>query len=238
MISSGVLVAGEHVGVGHPRHGAIGITLPAAVAGRLHAHQSGILPVLHVADQLAVLDQHVVGRRRALVVDGDRAAAVVDRAVIDHGNALGRDLLAEQPGEGRRLLAVEVAFQAMADRLMQHDARPAGGEHDVHRARPALRRRFEIDQRLAQRLVGAETPAFLGEECIEGRATADAVAAGLLPVAFADDDGDVDAGHRAHVGNAVAIGAQDVDDLPARGDRRGHLPHLGILGAQIRRRSR
>ena len=45
-----------------------------AVAGRLHAHQPRVLPVLHVADKDAVLDQHGAVGRRALVVDRQRAA--------------------------------------------------------------------------------------------------------------------------------------------------------------------
>ena len=153
MISSGVHVAGRHVGVGHARHRLVRIGFAPAVAGRLHAHQPGVLAVLHVADQLAVLDQHVAAGRRAFVVDGERAAPLGDGAVIDDGDALGGDLLAHQAGEGRGLLAVEIAFQPVADGFVQHDARPAAGQHDVERAG---RRRdgLEIDQRLAQRLVG------------------------------------------------------------------------------------
>ncbi len=67
------------------------------------------------------------------------------------------DALAHQAGEGRRLLAVEVAFEPVADRLVQHDAGPAGAEHHVHLA-GRRRHRIEIDQRLAHRLVG-RTPA-------------------------------------------------------------------------------
>ena len=99
-----------------------------------HVHQPRVLAVLHVADQDAVLDQHGAVGRRALVVDRERAAAALDGAVVDHGDALGRHLLAHQAGKGRRPLAVEVAFEAVADRLVQHDAGPAGAEHDVHLA--------------------------------------------------------------------------------------------------------
>ncbi len=197
-----------------------------------HAHQPGVLPVLHVADELAVFDQHVVAGGRALVVDGDRAAAAVDRAVIDDGDAGGGDHLAEQAGKGRGLLAVEIAFQPVADGFVQHDARPAGAENDVHRAGRRVDR-FEIDERLAQRLVGAVLPVALGDEIAEADAPAAAVGAALLPVAFADDDGDVDARHRPDVAHAVAVGAQDIDDLPARGDRGRHLAHLVVLAAQI-----
>ena len=50
----------------------------------------GVLAVLHQADQRAVLDQHGALGRRALVVDGERAAAVGMRAVVDHGDAWAR----------------------------------------------------------------------------------------------------------------------------------------------------
>ncbi len=76
-----------------------------------------------------------------------------DGAVIDDGHALGRDLLAHQAGEGRGLLAVEIAFEPVADGFMQHHAGPAGAEHHVHFAGRG-RDRFQIDQRLAQRAVG------------------------------------------------------------------------------------
>ena len=133
-ISSGSDVAGEHEGVGHARHRDVGIGLAAAVAGRLHAHQPGVLPVLHVADEDAVLDQRGDAGRRALVVDGERAAAVGNRAVVDDGDARRGDALAHQAGEGALLLAVEVALEPVADRLVQQDARPAGAEHDVEGA--------------------------------------------------------------------------------------------------------
>jgi hypothetical protein len=74
-------------------------------------------------------------------------------AVVDHRHAFRRDLRAEQAGEGRCLLAVEVAFQPVADRLVQHDARPAGRQHDVEGAGRGGDRR-EVDQRLPQRLIG------------------------------------------------------------------------------------
>ena len=134
----------------------MGIGLAAAVAGRLHAHQAGVLPVLHVADEDAVLDQRRDAGGRALVVDGERAAAERDRAVVDHGDAGGGDALAHQAGEGALLLAVEVALEAVADRLVEEDARPAGAEHHVEGAGRGGDG-GEVDQRLAERLVDAPT---------------------------------------------------------------------------------
>ena len=70
----GIVLAREHEGVGHARHRQVRVALAAAVAGRRHAHQPRVQPVLQVAAQDAVLDQHGALRGRALVVDVERAA--------------------------------------------------------------------------------------------------------------------------------------------------------------------
>ena len=54
----GVVLAGEHEGVGHARQRDGGVALAAAVAGRRHLHEAAVQPVLQVAAQDAVLDQH------------------------------------------------------------------------------------------------------------------------------------------------------------------------------------
>ncbi|MGZ2439896.1 hypothetical protein ACVI55_002332 [Sinorhizobium medicae] len=120
----------------------------------------------------------------------------------------------------------------MSDRFMKHDAGPAGGKYDVHGARRRVDR-LQIDKRLPQCLVGSAFPAVLGDELTEAAPPADAEGSAFLPVALADHDGDVDPRHRPHVVDAVSIGSQNIHDLPARSDRRGYLPDLGLLGAQI-----
>src|SRR5260370_3013345 len=104
-------VATEHVGVGHARHGNVGIAFAAAVARGLDAHQSSIHRVLDVALEDAVLDQHIALAGAAFLLDVERAAAIGQRAVIQHGDALGSHALADAAAEGAGALAVEVAFQ-------------------------------------------------------------------------------------------------------------------------------
>ena len=111
------------------------IRLPPPVAGRRHSHEARIQPVLQVADQDAVLDQHRAVGRGAFVIHRQAAATIRHRAVIDHGHTGGSDPLAQQVRERRGLLAVEVAFQAVPDRLMQQNARPAGAQHYRHLTR-------------------------------------------------------------------------------------------------------
>ena len=210
---AGIVLAAEHEGVGHARHRRVGEALAAAVAGRRDAHQPGVEPVLDIALEDAVLDQHVALRRRALVVDGQRAAPVADRAVVDHGDAGRRDPLADPAGEGRGALAVEIALEAVADRLVQQHAGPAGAEHDRHLAG---RRgdRFEVHQRLGQRDVDRPVPGRRLEQIVVEIAAAEAVIAGLAPAVLLGDDLDVEPDQRPHVMGDEAVGADDVDHAP------------------------
>src|SRR6185369_13376247 len=69
-----IVAAAEHEGVGHAWHGCEGEALAASVAGRLDSHQPRVEPVLDIALEDSILDQHVAARRRAFVVDRQRAA--------------------------------------------------------------------------------------------------------------------------------------------------------------------
>ena len=151
-------------------------TCAAAVAGRLHAHQPGILPVLHVADQNAVLDQHGAVGRRAFVVDGQRAAPLAMVPSSTTVTPLAATCWPIRPAKAEVPLAVEIAFEPVADSLVQHHARPAGAEHDVNVAGRGGHG-VEIDQRLAQRLVDARAarrPSAMNS--LKALASADAVA--------------------------------------------------------------
>jgi hypothetical protein len=84
--------------------------------------------------QDAVFDQHIALAGIAFVVDVERAAPVGNGAVVQHRDALGRDALADASAECARALAVEVALQPVADRLVQQDAGPARPQHHRHLA--------------------------------------------------------------------------------------------------------
>ncbi len=119
----------------------------------------------------------------------------------------------------------------MADGLVQHDARPAAGQHDIEgagRSRDGL----EVDQRLPERFLGGMPPAVLDQEFAKGLASAHAIGATLLAVAIADHDRHVDADQRADVAHHLAVGTHDLDMLPGGGERGGNLAHARILGAQ------
>jgi hypothetical protein len=122
-------------------------------------------------------------------------------------------LLPDLAGEGRGLFAVEIAFEPVPDRLVQHDPGPARPEYDRHLARRGGHR-AEIDQRLAQRLVDLRSPMGRVEVIFVADAPAGTVRARLHPVAFADDDRNVEAHQRADVGGAAAIRPDDLHRLP------------------------
>src|SRR3546814_5092248 len=86
---------------------------------------SSDLAILHIIFQDAVLDQDILLRRGAFVVDGKRSASVHDAAIVDDRHAGRCHALADPAGEGRRALAVEVALQSVANRFVAQDAGPA-----------------------------------------------------------------------------------------------------------------
>ncbi len=169
---------------------------------------------------------------RSFVVHRERAAPFVHGAVVDDGDAGRSHALAHEAREGRGLLAIEVAFEAMADRLVEQNAGPAGPEHHLHLARWRRLGR-QVDQRLTERLVDAVPP--LARIDIGGIAApaARAMASYFLAVAFGRHDRDIEADERAHIEGLLAARAHDLDHLPFAGKRAGDLLHARILGARI-----
>ncbi len=145
-----IILARQHVGVGHARHRHGGVGFAAPVAGEWHTHQASVLLVLQIALEDTVLDQHVVATRRPLVIDGDGATPTRQGAIIDDGAVLGGHLLADATGKCGRALAVEIPLQTMTYRLVQQHARPAGAQHHWHGTGWRVYG-FQIDQCLTHR---------------------------------------------------------------------------------------
>ena len=152
MISSGSLVAAEHVGVGHARHRDGARTTRA---GRCRWARHPIRRAFRrpagsrcrMPSSISTL--RCVGLPSSSMLSEPRRSAM--RAVVDDGDARRGDALADAAAEGRRALAVEVALEAVADRLVQQHAGPARAEHHGHR--PGGRGpRLEVHQRLAHRV--------------------------------------------------------------------------------------
>ncbi len=194
----------------------MGVGFAAAIAGRRDAHQPGVEAILHIALEDAVLDQDIFLGRRAFVVDRQRAAAIEDAAIVDHGDARRGDALADAAGKGAGALAVEIAFQAMADRFMDQHARPAGAEQHGHLAGGGGDR-AEIDLGLGQRLVNGAVPDLGVHHLIIEIAAADTEHAGFAPAIFLQDDRDVEADERADVAGGETVGADDLDHRPTAG---------------------
>ncbi len=186
------------------------VAFAPAVAGERHLHQAGVELVLQIALEDALLDQRGSARRRAFVIDVDRTAARRDGAVVDHGAKLGGDLFADAVAERRGLLAVKVAFEAMADGFVQQYSRPARAEHHVHGSR---RRVFgaQVQHRLAHRFAGVALIIAAVDKEAELHPPAAAEAADLAVAVFFDDAGDVEARQRLDIADHHALRRRDED---------------------------
>ena len=204
----------------------MGERLTPTITGGLDAHQARIQGVLEISLEDAILDQHGAPRRIALVVDRQGTAPIGDGAVVNHRDALCRHALADTTRKRRAALAVEVAFQSVADGLVQQDARPAGTEHDRH---GAGRRRLgsQIYRGLMDGLAGVLVQPFVGEIAVIVAAATTGVAL-LAATTFDHDDGNGYAHERSHVGSQVAVRARHQDHFPGTGNMCHDLDDAGI----------
>ena len=203
----------------------------AAVAGWRNPHQARVELILHIAFQDAVFNQHVVLPRHAFIVDRQRTAAALQGAVIHHSAQFGSHQLPDLAAEHRGAAAVEVAFQAVTDRLMQQHARPTGAEHYRHRAR----RRGDggkVHQRHAHRFFGKYVGAHFTVHGFQKIVIAEtAAAAAGATFAFAvlfHQHADGKAHQRAHVCRQRAVGRRDQHLLIHAGDAGADFLHAGI----------
>src|SRR5690606_15995727 len=193
-----IALPGQHVGVGHARHRQVRVGLGATVIGGRHAHQAGVELVLDIALEVAVLLPHTAVGAAALVVHAEPTPTPLQGALVDSGAQLGGDLLPDPSAVGGAALAVEVALQTVADRLVQQYPGPARA-HDHRHAAGGSSDRIQVHHRLAHRLprVG-HGPLFSLEEAVVG-ASATAEAAALAAAVVFDDDADVESYQRAHI---------------------------------------
>src|SRR5690606_33038219 len=217
-----IAFAGQHVGVGHPWHRQVRIGFAPTVARGRDAHQPRIQLVLDVALEHAVLDQRGALGRRTFVIDAERTTAPRQGAVVDDGAQWRGHLLADAPAVGGTALAVEVAFQPVADGLVQQHAGPARPQY--HRQRAGRRRhRFEVDQRLAQRLAGIAHGAVFTQEVLVAATPATTLATALAPTVLLDDHADVETHQRTDIRGHATIEARHQNVLP---DARQAYRHL------------
>ena len=207
----GIPVAVEHVGVGHPRHRHMRVRLAPCVAGGRHAHQPRVQRVLDVTSENAILDQHAALRRIALVVHVQRTAAIGNCAVVDHRHAWRCDTLADAAGKSGAALAIEIAFEPVANGFMQQNTRPARPQHHRHRA-GRRRPRRQIGHGLVHRLGRVVAQDVVGK--IGVVETSAAAGAALFAAAIVlGDDLQRQPDQRTHVRGQHAVGTRDQHDF-------------------------
>src|SRR4029077_10401295 len=91
----------------------------------------GAQTIVHVPDELALLDERRGARLVAFVVDVDRSARLEKRRVVDDVAQLARDDVAHLSGVVARALAVEVRLETVTDGFVEEDAAVARREDDL-----------------------------------------------------------------------------------------------------------
>ena len=112
---------------------------------------------------------------------------------------------------------------------MQQHPVPAGAEDDIHFARRAGAR-LQIDQGLAQGLLGLGAPAVRGDPGLEAGPPAGAREAGLPASIALDGDLDIDTRQRAHIADQPSVRPEDLHGPLLAGERRHHLHNPRIPG--------
>ena len=225
------MLAAQHERIGHARHGQMRKGLTPAIARHRHLHQPCIQRILQIALQHAVLDQHVALRGIALVIDIERTAPVRQRAVIQHRHPLGRHPLTNAPGKHRRLLAVEIALQPVAHRLVQQHPGPARPQHHAQHA-TRRRPRLQIHQRLPHRLVHIGEHPFV-REIIQIETATTACMALLAPAVLLDDHLHRNPHQRPHIRRQHPVRTHHHHHVMLGGQTCHHLRHPRILAARI-----
>ncbi len=226
-----IVLTRQHVGVGHAGHRHGGVGFAATVASERPPHQTGILLVLQVTLEDAVLDQHVIATRRPLVIDGDGATPTRQGAVIDDSAVLGGHLLADATGKRGRALAVEVPLQTVTYCLVQQHAGPAGAQHHRHGTGRCIDG-VEADQRLTHRFAhitkgAALQPVQFEEPVVTKAATATGTAA-LATIALLGNHGHRQPYQRANIGSQGTVGRSNQHLFIDAADGGHHLIDGGI----------
>src|SRR5215472_1631537 len=165
------IVAGQHVSVGHARHGDVLIALATAVACVRHAHEFGGELVTQIALQDSFFDQHGVLCGRTFVIDVDGAASRRQRAIVYDRALLRGHTLADESAEGGGAFAIEVGFQTMPDGFVEKNAGPTRPQDNFHLTRRGFAR-VELNERLPGCLLGEILGRPLGLKIIDAHAPA------------------------------------------------------------------
>ena len=120
----------------------------------------------------------------------------------------------------------------MADGLVQQDARPARPQHHGNLA-GRRRLRAQVDQSLAQGLVGRRPPGGGLQVAVVEDPPAGAEAARLAVATVVDHHRDIEAHQRPHVAHPVAAGAHDLHRLPLAAERGHDLEDAVVLAPRI-----
>src|SRR5882672_11264700 len=128
----GVVRAGQEDRVGHPGHRRAREALAPTVSARFQVKVARAQAVVHVADELALLDEGAAPRLVALVVHVDGAATLQERRVVHDRAQFAGDVVTDLARIVARPFSVEIGLQPVAHGLVKQDAAVARRQYDLH----------------------------------------------------------------------------------------------------------
>ena len=94
-----IVIAGEHVSIGHARHGDVLVTFTASITGIGHAHQTRRELVAQIPLEDSFFDQNSFLCGMAFVIHIERSPTPGHGAVVHNRAFFAGDFLADQSGE-------------------------------------------------------------------------------------------------------------------------------------------
>ncbi len=208
------------------------VRLAATIARRRHTHKASIQPILQIALQNTIFNQHGAARGRAFVINGQAPAPIGQRPIIHHRNAGRRHTLANTPGKYRGAFAVEITLQPVTNGFMQQNAGPTSAQHNFH-GTGWRRLGFQRNQRLPQSFIHSALPCFFIQQTVDLiPATQPVTAAFTLAIMF-HHNRYIQPHQWAQICRPRAIGPHDLHRLPFPRKGGHNLHHAAIFATCI-----
>ena len=125
----------QNIRIRHTHHGQVFVRLTTTVSTLRTTLVASTQVVPHVVSENSIFDQHVVLRRMAFVINGDRSPFMRHRAVVDQCHERRSDEFTNFALVHTGAFGNKVSFKAVTTCLMEQHSAASGLDHDWQRTR-------------------------------------------------------------------------------------------------------